>query len=162
GKEQELVDMIHKMVPHTIYTKCFVMRRQLLKRLGGAWVEVTETLFPSYVFLDTQIPDQLFYELKRIPEYAKLLGNGQGMFIPLETGEEEFLTRLNQKDSTDMVEISTLVLNNEGIVLKIKGPLRYFEKEIVDLNLRKRFAEIEIKIIGEKKKIRFGIRLEKD
>ncbi|MEG2871670.1 MAG: transcription termination factor NusG, partial [Clostridium sp.] len=24
GKEQELVDTIHKLVPDTIYTKCFV------------------------------------------------------------------------------------------------------------------------------------------
>lgn len=162
GKEQELVDTIHKLVLHTIYTKCFVMRRKLLKRLGGAWVEITETLFPSYLFLNTQAPDLMFYELKKVPEYAKLLGNGQGMFIPLESGEEEFLIRLNRQDQDDVVELSRVVLDEVGSIIKIGEPLSYFEKEIVNLNLRKRFAEIEIKIAGEWKKVRFGIRLEKD
>lgn len=50
GKEQELVDLVYKMLPKTVYKECFFLKRQLLKRLGGEWLEVTETLFPAYVF----------------------------------------------------------------------------------------------------------------
>ena len=80
GKEQELVDLVYKMLPKTVYKECFFLKRQLLKRLGGEWLEVTETLFPAYVFLDLTNADEVFYELKRIPEFSKLLGDNLGNF----------------------------------------------------------------------------------
>lgn len=162
GREQELADTIYKILPDTIYDKCFVMRRQLLKRLGGKWVEVTETLFPSYVFLDTKEPEALFYELKQVPEYAKLLGSGDGVFIPLESGEEDFLSKLYQNENDYMVRMSGILFDEENNIKEIDGPLKYFQNEIVRLNLRKRYAVIETAIGGQKQNVMLGIRLEKD
>lgn len=186
GKEQELVDVIHKLVPGLLYEDCFVMRRQLLKRLGGKWIEKTETLFPAYVFLDTAEADKLFFELKRIPEYAKLLGNNEGMFIPLEQEESEFLMKLEQEPGENkdqdrarewdrardpdrgrgreehLVRPSRVFLNEEGGIEAIDGPLKYFEKELLRLNLRKRHAVIHITLGGREKNVLLGVILEKD
>lgn len=162
GREQELADTIYKLFSDTIYDKCFVMKRQLLKRLGGKWVEVTETLFPSYVFLDAREPEILFYELKRIPEYAKLLGSGDGVFIPLESGEEAFLAKLYQNETNYMVRMSRILFDETNNIKRIDGPLKYFENEIVRLNLRKRYVVIETAIGGQKQNVMLGIRLEKD
>ena len=50
GKEQELVDLVYKMLPKTVYKECFFLKRQLLKRLGGEWLEVTETFVSSFMY----------------------------------------------------------------------------------------------------------------
>lgn len=180
GKEQELVDVIHKLVPGMLYEDCFVMRRQLLKRLGGRWIEKTEPLFPAYVFLDTSEVDKLFFELKRIPEYAKLLGNNEGIFISLEREESEFLMKLEQEpdqakeqDQTKerdrgrdreehLVRLSLVFLNEEGGIEEIDGPLKYFEKELQRLNLRKRYAVIHITLGGREQRVLLGVILKKD
>lgn len=162
GKESELVGTIYKLLPNLIFNKCFIIKRQMLKRLGGEWVEITENLFPSYVFLDTQVPEALFYELKHIPEYTKLLGNGQGVFIPLEMGEEQFLIKLYQEESTPVVKLSQIILDEAHNINEIDGPLGKFKHEIIRLNLRKRYAVVETAIGGKKQQVMLGIRLEKD
>lgn len=188
GKEQELVDLLHKMLPKTVYNECFFMKRQLLKRLGGEWLEVTETLFPAYVFLDLTKPEEVFYELKRVPEFSKILGDNLGDFIPLEEEEKEFLERLcevkNQnaesrertekinktelsnaakaKEDAYLVRSTSVYLDQNGAIEHLNGPLEHFKNKIVRLNLRKRYAVIEITMRGEKQTAMLGIKLEKD
>jgi len=174
GKEQELVEAVHRMIPKKVYKECFFMKRQLLKRLGGEWLEVTETLFPAYVFLDTEEPDLLFYELKRVPEFSKLLGDNQGMFIPLEESECVFLQKLlgicgEEKeerpfaaDGRFLVKITRVWLDNTGAVKRLAGPLEAFRGKILRMNLRKRYAIVETPMRGEIQTAMLGIKLEKD
>lgn len=173
GKEQELVALLHKMLPKNIYNECFFLKRQLLKRLGGEWLEVTETLFPAYVFLDLTKAEEVFYELKRVPEFAKILGDNLGDFIPLEEEEREFLERLceekhngvesaEEKKEYYLIRNTRVHLNDRGAIERLDGPLEYFENRIVQLNLRKRYAVIEIPMRGERQTAMLGIKLEKD
>lgn len=162
GKEQELVAMIHKTLPASVYERCFFMKRQLMKRLGGEWLEVTETLFPAYVFLETAREGDVFYRLKRIPEFTKLLGDGQGEFIPLEAEEEAFFKRLCGGGTGDLVENTTVYLDSSRGIRRLEGPLEQFKERIVRMNLRKRYAIVEMSMRGEKGTALLGIRLEKD
>lgn len=166
GKEQELVDVIHRIFPRTVYRDCFFMKRQLLKRLGGRWLEVTETLFPAYVFLDIEDYESVlpaFYELKKIPEYSKLLGDNLGDFIPLDESETSFLMQLcTGSDDDHLVETTKVCLNNQGDIIKLEGPLEQFREKIVKLNLRKRYAIVEIMMRGEMRTVMLGVQLEKD
>lgn len=118
GKEEELAGIVRRNVSHELYDSCFSMKRELLKRLGGGWTTVTETMFPSYVFLETEQPERLFYELKRLPEYTRLLGDNEGCFIPLEKEEENFLDilRRNEKE-TCVAGLTTLDLDENGNTL---------------------------------------------
>lgn len=172
GKEQELVDIIHKSIPPDSYEACFFMKRDLLKRLGGRWLEVTETLFPAYVFLDMVQPDQMFYHLKKVPELAKILGDSQGTFIPLEAEETEFLKVLCDKTEENvesikrresyLVRLTKVYLDEAGTAKRLEGPLGYFKEKIIRLNLRKRYAIIEMTLRGERQTAMLGIKLEKD
>ena len=172
GKEQELVDLVYKMLPKTVYKECFFLKRQLLKRLGGEWLEVTETLFPAYVFLDLMNADEVFYGLKRIPEFSKLLGDNLGEFIPLEEEEREFLEPLCANESSVenadkgagyyLVRNTKVYLDDKGEIERLDGPLEYFKEKIIRLNLRKRYALIETAIRGEQQTAMLGIKLEKD
>ena len=162
GKEEELVALIHRMLPAPLYSRCFFMKRQLMKRLGGEWLEVTETLFPAYVFLETAREADVFYRLKRIPEFTKLLGDGQGAFIPLEQEEEEFFKRLCGDGQGELVKNTTVYLDRNREIRQMVGPLEQFKERIVRMNLRKRYAIVEMSMRGEKGTALLGIRLEKD
>lgn len=183
GKEQELVDAIHKMLPPDSYKECFYLKRELFKRLGGEWLEVTETLFPAYVFLDVEEPELIFHYLKKVPELSKLLGDNDGVFIPLEDEEKTFLELVCQKKKREQIEKTTdtcgefirrerknkylvkntrIYLDERGKIRRLEGPLEYFKEKIVKLNLRKRYAVVEIMMHGERHTILFGIKLERD
>lgn len=181
GKEQELVDVIHKMLPPDSYRDCFFLKRKLLKRLGGEWLEVTETLFPAYVFLDMDEPEEMFYHLKKVPELAKILGDNSGEFIPLEEEEAGFLKVLcsgkkenevrkddgkagehRTEEMEHLVKLTKVYLDERGNITRFKGPLEYFQEKIVRLNLRKRFAIIEMIMRGERQTALLGIKIEKN
>ena len=51
GKEEELARAAGAYLSPELCEDCFTVKRKLIKRLGGEWVAVTETLFPSYLFL---------------------------------------------------------------------------------------------------------------
>lgn len=159
GKEEELARAVSAYLSPALCEACFTVKRRFIKRLGGEWVTVKEVLFPSYLFLETKEPEQLFYELKKIPEYTRLLGDNDGSFIPLETEEEEFLKKICHREGRDMVaELTDLYLDEKGEIRKADGPLRFFLDKIVRLNLRKRFAVTELTIAGRKQTAVFGIR----
>ena len=154
--------MIHKTLPASVYERCFFMKRQLMKRLGGEWLEVTETLFPAYVFLETIQEKEVFYRLKRIPEFTKLLGDGEGVFIPLEAEEEAFFKKLCGGGPGDLVRNTTVYLDRDREIRRLEGPLEQFRERIKQINLRKRYVILDVTLCGREKTALLGIRLEKD
>ncbi len=162
GKEEELTAVIKKRLSDILFHACFFMQRKHLKRLGGQWREITETLFPAYVFLDTDCPETVFYELKKVPEFAKLLGDNCGTYIPLEPEETDFLKKLIPGDGSYQTELTTVRFDSTGKPAGFQGPLSFFEDRILKLNLRKRYALIELTICGQKRTAMLGIRLESD
>lgn len=169
GKEQELVGVIKKLLPAELYESCFFFKRQLLKRLGGHWLEITETLFPAYVFLETERPEAVFFALKKIPEFAKLLGDrslqeNDGMFIPLYLDEESFLEQLceeetGRKQDFRLVGLTDVRLSADGKTEELSGPLSRLQERIERMNLRKRYAVVSFSVRGVKQTTILGIRL---
>ena len=133
-----------------------------MKRLGGEWLEVTETLFPAYVFLETIQEKEVFYRLKRIPEFTKLLGDGEGAFIPLEADEEAFFKKLCGGGPGDLVRNTTVYLDRDREIRRLEGPLEQFRERIKQINLRKRYVILDVTLCGREKTVLLGIRLEKD
>lgn len=163
GKEEELARAAGAYLSPELCEECFTVKRKLIKRLGGEWVAVMETLFPSYLFLETKNPEQLFYELKKIPEYTRLLGDNEGSYIPLEAEEKDFLMKICRREGRDMVaDLTDLYLDQNGEIQRAEGPLQFFLDKIVKLNLRKRFAVAELTIAGRKQTAVFGVRLRRE
>lgn len=160
--EEEMAGRIRSRLSGRLYRECFCMRREYMKKLGGEWVELTKPLFPGYVFLDTNRPEEAFCCIKKIPGFAVLLGDREGAFIPLEREEEAFLKRLRRNAPGYLVKNTKVYLNKEGKVCRLKGPLEPFQERIREVNLRKRYAVLDIPLRGRKKTALFGIRLEKD
>ena len=53
GREQELQDLLKKYRDETGYRNCFQLKRETVRRYQGDCIIYTETLFPGYLFVDT-------------------------------------------------------------------------------------------------------------
>lgn len=161
GKEKELVEVIDKILVRRGYDRCFVLQQECVWRLKGQYCIHIEPLFPSYVFVETDIPEEFFYALKQVPKLTKLLGR-EGIFDTVKKEEEELLCQLIGSDETYIVRRSLVKVDSDGMIVSAEGALEAFYDRIVQQRLRKRSVIVEIPFLGEIKRIRMGIRLEDD
>ncbi len=174
GKEEELITFIRTILSRELYTDCFVIRAEWMKRLGGEWQVQVRPLFPGYVFIDTKMPEILFFELKSVPRFSKLLGNGKNEFIAVNESEKRFLEiltgaqdRETEEGALEMgrsliVKRSLIETGEDGAVMNIQGPLNYFQDQIRQINYHKRYAVVEMNLFHRDQTVLFGIRLKKD
>lgn len=169
GKEQQLVDMIQQAMAcgRKKYQRCFVIRQECPYRNHGKLEFHTESLFPSYVFVETDTPEEFFLELKRIPRMSKLLGT-DGIFLNIHKEEEIFLrdmmreSRRKQENMPYLIRPFLVHTDESGRIIRAEGILEKYMDKIVKQRMRKRSVIIEIPFCGKKKRIRLGIRLEGD
>ena len=86
GREEEAVRMVRKILPRGTYTDCFVAYYERVWRKQQQSMVHVERLFPGYVFILAEEPEELFQRLKQVPAMTKLMSDGMFTFIPLETG----------------------------------------------------------------------------
>lgn len=165
GKEEELTEVLKKMLPQTIYQKSFLIRRETCWRLKGEQKIQKEVLFPGYVFIETQAPETLYYELKKVPQISRLLSDGEDDFLPVREDEQEFLESLITVEEEDgkeeyIVKRSEIRTDEEGNIVWAGEPLSQYLGNVIRKRLRKRYVVIEKELFGKTRTILLSIRLE--
>lgn len=161
GMENETVQIIDKVLRKKEYERCFVIMRECVWRIEGRFRVHREPLFPSYIFVETENPENFFYGLKRVPKLTKLLGN-DGEFWRVEQEEAEFLKKLICGDREYTVRRSLISVDAEGELISAEGILHEYRQRIVKKRLRKRLVVIEIPFLGKMRRIQIGVRLPGD
>lgn len=162
GQEKRTVFLIEKMVSEGVLKSCFLPTRRLKKKFHGTWHELTEKLFPGYVFLTTDQPRLLYEELKEIPALTRILGRCGDYFTPLSERDMQTMEKLQSgtKDGGKLrAEISQIVIEEGKQIRILSGPLRNLEGQIKKLNLHKRIAEVELEFMGSKSVVYLGIEM---
>lgn len=165
GKEEELMLFIRTLLSREHFENCFMIRAEWLKRLGGEWQLQIRPLFPGYVFIETKEPGRLYMELKAVPKFSRLLGNSRDEFIPVKAEEEKFLRMITGATDSGwdfgdaIVQLTSVETDDDGEVVSMNGALMHFEKEIVRMNLHKRYAVVQTRMLGEERSLVFGVRL---
>lgn len=162
GHEEELLLFMRSILEKEVYEKCFIIKAEWLKRLGGEWQMQVRPMFPGYVFVETRVPEELFLRLKAVPKFAKLLGNGRCEFVPLKSEEEKFLRLLIGRNTEYKVSLTTVATSVDGYIFAIDGVLKCFEKKIIRWNLHKRYVVVGVRMLSEEKTILLGIQLLQD
>jgi transcriptional antiterminator NusG len=144
------------MLTKDILKESFVPKRERKKKFNGKWKVVTEKLFPGYVFIITEQPQELFFELKNIPQMTKLLCDGDYFFIPLSKKEVDFVSKIGNGRNDHTVKISTVDFEEGDTVTYIEGDLECFEGQIKRFDKRKRQAVVEIEMFGRKTEVYLG------
>lgn len=155
GKEQKTVELCRKIVDKSILNDCFIPKCERMKRYQGEWHKEEYVMFPGYVFLITGRVQELYYELKAVPEFTKILGADKEM-ISIETKEADLLRRMENQDH--LVEMSQGYIVGDQVVIT-SGPLKDIDGKIRKIDRHKRVAELEVAMFGRIVRVKVGIEI---
>lgn len=91
--EEKIRQQIRNVISSEICQKCEILYYVCKKKYLGEWHKEEKILFPGYVFLVTEKPEALLWELRKIPSITKLLRSDQEI-LSITEAEQKFLERL--------------------------------------------------------------------
>ncbi|MCI6677330.1 MAG: antiterminator LoaP [Clostridiales bacterium] len=157
GQESLTCQLIRTIITNGELIDCFFPQRERMRKINGAWGVIKEKLFPGYVFVVTDNPEEIFLKLKSVPKLTKLLGDNQGTFIPLQEKEIYFIQRWGGNDH--VASISKVMIEKGNKVKILEGNLKDYEGEIVKVNLHKRIAVVRTTFMGSTTDVHMGIEI---
>ena len=160
GKEEAMKMLVEREMDSGSDERCFYIKRERIWRRDGQCILHVETMFPGYLFVITNQPKELYWRLKSIPQFTKLLRTENEVFLAVEPDEQEFLENLLNGDSEDIVRLSKVRLDKNGEIKSAEGPLKHYIKKIVKKKLRLRYVMIDVVLFGKKRTVLVGIEVE--
>ena len=154
--EEKIKDICEKLISKDILMSSFIPKRRLVKKIHGKWEEIEEILFSGYVFLVSDHPEELYSELKKVPDLTKLLGKIEKEFFPLY--EDEIIFLKSMYDEENVVHMSEGIIEND-IVKITNGPLKGKEGMIAKIDRHKRIAFIEVELFGKITQAKVGLEI---
>ena len=143
-----------KLVNKTTYNDIFVLRFNKVKKFYGKWHQESKVVFPGYIFIDTDTPEQVYEALKNVPAFTSLLGRDKDSFVPIERSKEELFREM----VNDNYEIAMSCGLIEGDKVTITdGPLAGKEAMICKINRHKRTATLNVEMFGDKAGVTVGL-----
>ena len=90
GREDSMASLIGRVVPKSLLQEVFSPKYETEIKVRGRWVPVQKTLLPGYLIAVTNDPEGLEAVLRDLPEFARLLAQGNE-FVPLAPAEVEII-----------------------------------------------------------------------
>lgn len=156
GKEEEIVKKCQFYIDHDILIDCFIPITKKKKKYHGTWHIVDDILFKGYIFIITNQVEQLYTQLKKVPDLTKLLGNDGKEIYPIYPQEAMFLTKFSNKDH--VVDISNGIIENDKIIIN-EGPLIGLEGLITKIDRHKRIAYVDVELLGKLTRVQVGLEI---
>ena len=160
GKEEAMKMLVEREMNPGADERCFYIKRERIWRRDGQCILHVETMFPGYLFVITGQPKELYWRLKSIPQFTKLLRTENEVFLAVEPDEQEFLENLLNGDPEDIVRLSKVRLDKNGEIKSAEGPLKHYIKKIVKKKLRLRYVMIDVVLFGKERTVLVGIEVE--
>lgn len=156
GSENRVCDLVNKLLSNKI-KDCFVPCREVFRREDGTWQTVRETLFPGYLFVETDQVQQVMERLKTVPALTRLLGVSDERITPLSDDEVAWLSGLMKSDDK-VIQTSVGVIEGDSVIVT-KGPLVGHEAQIRKVDRHKRLAYLDMCMFGRTKVIKVGLEI---
>ena len=186
GKEMTQ-KLIKAIVPYLSPEDLFVPQRTYYTRTSHRMRKHIKDLFPGYIFVKSNDVEQLFFDLKKVPEFTNILHDGEYVFVPLSEIECKFIRLLCSLGLSEVKRtggITRFILpcssvefiprnevqpgdvirersNKDEVMRIIDGPLLKLNEYVSRINFKKRVAILDKELCGEHE-IHLGIRLSKD
>ena len=154
GDELKISERLQREVK-TDDEEIFVPLYERRKCIRGENKKVTSTLFPGYIFFQTNDVEGMYRRLVKINAFTKILMTGD-VYTPISSDEEIFLRILMGDDF--IVEQSVGVIEGDQVFVKY-GPLCGLEGNIVKINRHKRIAIIRADFMGGSREIKVGLEI---
>ena len=144
GKELNCKQQCEKYVDRASYAKIFIPQYITKKHFKQEWHEVKKTLFPGYVFVDTETIEPVIEGIRQFGQYTRVLQDGETV-SPIRESEEKFLS--DMMDEEYVVHYSEGFLIGEEVCI-LSGPLRNYKGCIRTVDRHRRVAKLEISVFG--------------
>lgn len=154
--EKEIADKCKIMISSDILKECFIPECIMKKKIKGQWINVKTVLFKGYVFLITDRIDDLYIELKKIPDLTKMIGKKKDIIYPLTNEEIDFLVSFS--DQQHLVNMSVGFIEGQTIHIT-EGPLQGKEGMITKIDRHKRIAYINLNIFNNDITAKVGLEI---
>lgn len=162
GCEDSLCEWVKAYLDQRTYTRCFVARYEEVRRKEGTAYIHIQKMFPGYLFLETEYPEEVLEQLDQTSKVSALMSvgsDGKRELLPIRKGEERFLENVLVDG---VLKVSSIRKNQDGQIDHFIGPLEKYKDRIVKLNLHNRRAIVKIPMLREEKEVRFSLWLDKD
>jgi transcription termination/antitermination protein NusG len=151
GKEEKIKAFLN--LKFSNYIKAYVPRRMLRERKNGVWHNIARTLFPGYIFLNGNIKEEEYYELRNVPGLWKIFKYGNDL-LPIPASELNLLLYLINQGKP--IEQSYMLKTDKEITV-VDGPLMGMEGNIIRIDHRKGRAKVKLIFLGEERRIDFAV-----
>ena len=123
-------------------------------------------LFPGYIFLITNHPDELYKKLKELPPFVRLRTEpeeGKNYFYHMTEEDAEFLYSLvESNEDGDFCVHRSFCIREGSMITQAYGALEKHMQDIVKADYKKRRVIIETKLFGQRRTIKLCIYDEND
>ncbi len=160
GKELETVREMKTILDKDAYDEIFTIRYENVLRLKGMYKLERRILFQAYIFVETDNPDKLFWQLKRVVNRTTLISDRDEKgyeFFAVSNVEEELLRQLINENENYIVTLSLVGYNKNNRINRAAGPLKYFINKITEVDKRHRRVFVEMEFLGKPRRLVFGI-----
>ena len=163
GKEHEVCIWINTYVDRSLYKRCFVPLYEDVWRKEGIGHISIRKMFSGYLFLESDTPELVHEALKEVPKLTMMLSleeksNGR-TFLPIREDEEAFLDTIL---SDGLMKVSYVHRSGRGNLSTVIGPLQSYTDHIVRVDIPHRRAIVDVPMLGETRRIKFGLWLDID
>ena len=156
GKEDVTKDYCFRLVNKEHFNDIFVLRFNRVKKFYGEWHQESKVMFPGYIFIDTDTPEQVYEALKNVPAFTSLLGRDKESFVPIERSKEELFKEM-VNDNYEIAMSCGLLAGDKVTITD--GPLAGKEAMISKINRHKRTAALNVEMFGEKVGVTVGLEI---
>lgn len=141
GEEEQLIHSLRQHIPNRILKDAFVFTYDRMKRYHGAWHVESASMFPDYVFLesDSDKEKELSGSLQPYREIVQVMEDKEVLWR-VSQEEEEFLRFLCGQNHH--LDISKGYIR-DGVTHVAEGPLKGMENRICKIDRHKRIARLE-------------------
>lgn len=156
GGEEKAKQMCRRLLNKEAYTDIFVIRFDKAKKYYGKWHKEKKIMFPGYMFVDTDNPGEIYEQLKKVPEFTKILGREKSEFISIEHSKEAMLKAMLNEDYE--IPMSTGIIEGDRVIVK-DGPLVGMEAYIKKLDRHKRVVVLNAKMFDQEIDVKVGLEI---
>lgn len=133
----------------------FTFSCERMKKYFGRWHVNTYTIFPNYIFLESNNPNKLHQELKHYREVVDILEKDRCL---LSVNQEEELALKTLCDPAHHIKMSKGIISENGLRV-LEGPLTGKEAMIQKVDLHKRIAVLSIRPLEKGRDIWVGLEI---
>ncbi len=118
---------------------------EVYQRFGGMWHKSLKLVFTQYIFVECDLNEEIYYQIKSVFGVVRFLGFGKPE--PLKADEQAHIRLLWNNGKS--IEASKIYTTSSGDKMVLSGTLRNYQNSIISLDLRQRRAKVAVTFLGK-------------